>query len=456
MKIQQNRWHVVTLAIGASACMALAEFGDQQMKLNSNDAASFDFFGAAVALDGDTAIVGAPWKKSCPGCVLLDGAAYLFDVSTGEEQFKLPLEIIGGGGGIGGAVSISGGYAMVGGLQLESVFVVDAKTGQSLRELTPSNPTAFESRFGTALGQDGTIGVVGAFSNRSIAQGPRDGSAFLFDVETGNELHLLMAEDPLANKRFGAAVAIQGSVVLVGAPGDNDACDTVEFCASGAAYVFDANTGDQTFKLVSEDIEPGDNFGNDVAVFGNIAVVGAFFDDDNGENSGSAYLFDTTTGDQLFKLLPDDGSEGDQFGFSVAINSSVAIVGAWHSDSIADNGGAAYAFDIHTGQQVAKLQSTDIDTDDIFGSAAAISGETAIIGAHNDSVDGVVLGSAYVFDLTHCPEDLNFDGTIDAADLGALIGQFGAPDSSADLNGDGVIDAADLGILIAAFGNTCP
>ena len=82
------------------------------------------------------------------------------------------------------------------------------------------------------------------------------------------------------------------------------------------------------FKLLPDDGAAGDVFGTSVAISGSIAIVGAPFDDDLGPSSGSAYLFDTTTGEQITKLVPDDGGANDSCGFSGAISCCIAIVGA--------------------------------------------------------------------------------------------------------------------------------
>ncbi len=80
-----------------------------------------------------------------------------------------------------------------------------------------------------------------------------------------------------------------------------------------------ADLGDQLFKLLPDNGAELDRFGFSVAISGTTAIVGASGDDDNGSHSGSAYLFDTTTAQQMAKLLPDDGEANDTFGRSVAI-----------------------------------------------------------------------------------------------------------------------------------------
>ena len=84
----------------------------------------------------------------------------------------------------------------------------------------------------------------------------------------------------------------------------------------------------QEIKLLASDGWAYDYFGGSVAINGTTVIVGARYDDDNGSNSGSAYLFDTTTGTQIAKLLPSDGAADDYFGYSVASCGTTAIVGA--------------------------------------------------------------------------------------------------------------------------------
>ena len=150
----------------------------------------------------------------------------------------------------------------------------------------------------------------------------------------------------------------------------------------------------QEIKLLASDGAQDDRLGYSVSISGNTAIVGAFGDDDNGLYSGSAYLFDISTGAELAKLLPSDGAIDDQFGSSVAISGSTAIVGAPRDGDNGFYSGSAYLFDVATGAQIAKLLSSDGASDDYFGSAVAISGNTAIVGAYSDDDGGNLSGSA--------------------------------------------------------------
>ena len=192
-----------------------------------------------------------------------------------------------------------------------------------------------DDRFGHAS-ICGNIAVVGA--RRDDDNGENSGSAYLFDVVTGQQLWKLFPDDGAAGDNFGGDVSISGNTAIVGA-------------RSGSAYLFDVTTGQQIAKLLPNDGESADLFGEKVAVFDNLAIVGASHDDDYGDMSGSAYLFDVTTGQQIAKLLPNDGEEGDTFGLSVDIDENLAVIGADDGNNI----GSAYVFDVVTGQQVHKL-----------------------------------------------------------------------------------------------------
>ena len=122
--------------------------------------------------------------------------------------------------------------------------------------------------------------------------------------------------------------------------------------------------------------------------------MGGWGDDDNGTDSGSAYLFETTTGQQVAKLLADGGASGDIFGSSVAISGSTAIVGSPWASGLS---GSAYLFDTTTGQQIAYLRAHDPAAEDEFGTSVGISGAAAIVGSPRDDDNGDFSGSAYLF-----------------------------------------------------------
>ncbi len=271
---------------------------------------------------------------------------------------------------------------------------------------------------------------------------------------TGRQIAKILPDDGAQDDHFGISVAISGETAIIGAVQDDD-----NGTDSGSAYLFDTTTGQQIAKLLPKDGAAGDWFGDSVAISGATAIVGAVRDDDNGFNSGSAYLFDTTAGLQIVKLLPDDGAAQNLFGYSVAISGATAIVGAVRDDDNGPTSGSAYLFDTTTGRQIAKLLPNDGAAHDNFALSVAISGATAIVGAYKDDDNGSGSGSAYLFDASACSGDLDDDGDVGVKDLLFLLGTWGPcqkkGDCPADFDDSGDVGVKDLLILLGNWG-PCP
>jgi uncharacterized repeat protein (TIGR01451 family) len=180
---------------------------------------------------------------------------------------------------------------------------------------------------------------------------------------------------------------------------DDDAGDL-----SGSAYVFvrsGSNWAEQA-KLTASDAAAGDNFGISVAISGDTAVVGAFGDNtDAGDLSGSAYVFVRPGSNwaEQAKLTASDAAASDSFGYSVAIDGDTAVVGAPNDSDAGYKSGSAYAF-ARSGSswtEQAKLTAPDAAEFDEFGTSVAVSDDTAVVGAFGDSDAGNSSGSAYVF-----------------------------------------------------------
>ncbi len=171
-------------------------------------------------------------------------------------------------------------------------------------------------------------------------------------------------------------------------------------------------------------------------------------------------------GDQLAKLLADDGAAADSFGFTVALSGATAIVGAQYDDDNGSNSGSAYLFDTTTGRQIAKLLANDGAANDLFGLSVGISGapgkETAIVGAVWANDNGTQSGSAYLFDAASaipCPWDVNGDGVVNHHDIVEVVHNLGRcddPDNCPwDVNGDGIVNGRDVAAVARHFG-PCP
>ena len=198
--------------------------------------------------------------------------------------------------------------------------------------------------------------------------------------------------------QFGFSVSISGDTAVMGAPFDDD--DGVN---SGSAYVFvrSGTTWTQQALLTASDAAAGDSFGASVSISGDTAVVGANLDQDAGSNSGSAYVFvrSGTTWTQQAKLTASDAAAGDSFGKSVSISGDTALVGAKRNDDAGTQSGSAYVF-VRSGTtwtEQAKLTASDAAAFDEFGFSVSISGDTVVVAAFLDDDAGSGSGSAYVF-----------------------------------------------------------
>ncbi|MEM6749701.1 MAG: dockerin type I domain-containing protein [Planctomycetota bacterium] len=427
---------------------------DQTAKLTADDPAAGDVFGFSVGISGTIAIVGAPQDDDAGSSA---GSAYVFDTTTGAQIAKLTAPDAAANDRFGESVGVSGTIAIVGahedddaGSNSGSAYLFDTTTGSQLFKLT-ANDAAAGDEFGFSVGISGATAIVGAHADGA---GFNSGSAYLFDTITGAQIAKLTANDAAVNDWFGESVGISGTTAIVGARFDDDAG-----FSSGSAYLFDTTTGAQIAKLTASDAAAGEWFGYSVGISGTTAIVGAHADDDAGSASGSAYLFDTTTGAQIAKLTANDAAARDNFGFSVGISGTIAIVGAHADDDAGYSSGSVYLFDTTTGNQIAKLTASDAAAHDRFGWSVGISGTTAVVGAYADDDGGGNSGSAYVYKFV-LPGDADGNGSVDLFDFHILAANFGASTGNlgedGDFNGDGVVDLIDFDTLAQNFGSTSP
>ena len=158
---------------------------------------------------------------------------------------------------------------------------------------------------------------------------------------TWTQQQKLLASDGAAGDLFGAVISISGDTALIGAQLDDDNGED-----SGSAYVFtrSGTTWTQQQKLLASDRATGDNFGA-VYLDGNTAIIGALLDDDKGVDSGSSYVF-TRTGNiwtQQQKLVASDGTSGDYFGWPV-FSGNTAFISAFYDDDKGSKSGSVYVF----------------------------------------------------------------------------------------------------------------
>jgi hypothetical protein len=209
------------------------------------------------------------------------------------------------------------------------------------------------------------------------------------------ELQRFVPLGAAAGDQFGTAVDVDGERAIVG--GLQTLADP------GYAVVLERQAGAwvETARLTASDGAPGDRFGNSVAISGERLLVGAIFDDDNGQNSGSAYVFELVAGQwvETAKLSNHDGQINDFFAVALDLDGERALIGAKSDDDVGASSGSAYVFELVAGQWVEahKLIASDGLANELFGISVALEGDRALIGAPGELFSA--RGSAYVFEL---------------------------------------------------------
>ena len=420
--------------------------------------AAGDQFGVSVAVDGDTAVVGA-WKEDGvdgDGNDIIEvGAAYVFVKNSNDEwdrKAKLTasdganvpdIEGVDEGDRFGYAVAIDGDTIVVGAYRNDDhgddsgaayVYVKPgggwADATETVKLTAPDRVTASDGTddlFGLSVAVDGDTVVVGApFQNYERDASLGDlifvGAVYVFTKPstgwTGTiaSAKLTTPTTPvntrLPNDLFGSSVAVDGDTILIGSYLSDDSFNRD---GHGRAYIYTKPNGvwvdssDYTSRLTASDGAPGDWFGYSVALDGDTAVIGARLHNDSrrGAGSGAAYVFVKESGawSEKAKLTASDGSVDDQFGFSVAVDDKTVVVGAWKDDDHGSGSGSAYVFiepDIGwaASNETLKLTAPDGAANDRFGVSVAVEGNQALVGAYKDDNVAVVdSGSVYVLGI---------------------------------------------------------
>lgn len=334
--------------------------------LVASDGASYDQFGASLAFDGTTLLVGA--IGATVGGRTNQGAVYVFTWNDGVWT------------------------------QTQKLTAFDG---------------AIDDRFGMSVAVSGADALVGAFTAGVHGDEGR-GAAYRFT--RGNDgvwtlAQKLTASDGGRFEQFGMSVGISGDTALVGSRW----AFQYGYYGVGAVYVYSKQCSAsrcnprwlETQKLVGTPTSTDMDFGHSIAFDGTTAVIGAPWALTGPENdpiqraSGAAYVFTRQSGlwTQRQQLLASDYARNWQFGSSVGIDGGTVIVGAPGVGWPFTMTGAAYVFDRDgTGvwNEVKKLAATGGTNNDYFGSAVGISGLFAIIGAPQGPNNSGV-GTGYFF-----------------------------------------------------------
>lgn len=348
--------------------------GQFEQKINSTTGAASDHFGEAVSVYGNVAVIGAHLDN---GAFTDQGSISIYRFDGSQWMFEQKIEAADG---------------------------------------------AQNDNFGISVDVHNEVIAIGAsFTDDSFTN---SGSVYIYRYNGSSwildqELHAAL---PAQDDEFGHAIDLDENRIIIGAY----RADGAGITDRGAVYIFDYNgtSWNETQKITYAGANQDDFFGYDVALKGNRAVVGAYLDDDNGVNSGSAFIYDLSGSWNLTqKITPTDGMSGDAFGFSVDLWQDKVACGAYANSAKGPGFGAVYIFELNgTWTQDTTLYASDGNTDDWFGYDVSFDSTSLLVGAfHNDDF-GAESGSAYFF--RHNGNDWLEEMNITASDA-ALGDEFG-------------------------------
>jgi FG-GAP repeat len=329
----------------------------EDQKFVPSDRDHNDFFGTAIAVQGDTAMITAPGWDSGGFRI---GSVYVYDQTGGIEPWT------------------------------------------QIGQLTASDATP-DMFFGTSIDIDGDLVVIGAPRDNTFAHS--SGAAYVFKREqTGSwtQMAKLFANDPAQNNYFGGDVAISGNQIIVGAYGSSSAGHQ-----AGAAYIF-AREGlgqwNQAAKLIASNPTSAAGFGNAVDIKGNRAVVGAPHQGPAFNSPGAAYLYERLLdGAWIEKKILEANNPSDlaQFGVSVSIGDSAIAVGAPRTREGEARVGSVHLFELsEAGNWVHQRIDNPLRDFDDFGISVALAPNDLLVGADAQELVSDWKGAAHLFKLS--------------------------------------------------------
>ncbi len=432
---------------GIVATPCLAQVSNENSILVTNDVGESNRNGWPIAIQNGTIVysIASHWNNEFD-----TSAVYTFDLASQTQSLKLiPIDFP-ENSFYGRSVAIDQGTIAVGAPNESpsgTVYLFDANSGQQLARITPPDTNA-EIFFGASLAIDGGMLAIGATSAR--LDGSRIGAVYIFDIKSQSLITKLQPSEPVYQLRFGASIAIENGVIAIGAPNDNE-----HGSASGSVYLFDIATENQLMKLLPDGTDAFAFFGNTLHMRDGILAIGAPIE----SNIGSAYLFDATTGEQLHKLRPAAAGLVDHFGSSIYIDDGRVAIGAVnYTDTVSSDLDYAYIYDISSGELLNTLAPNGHGLEDVFSNSITMENGIVLASATdvNDAQDRSA--SIYLFDLNTppCFVDFNNDGNLDNLDITNFLASYTSQEAAADFTNDGNYNFFDISAFTQAFATGCP
>ncbi len=355
------------------------------MQILAADGLAKDLFGYSISTNGADVFIGSPRNgESCQNC----GAVYVyaFDGKDWIQKQKLMPEALVERSFFGAAVDVFEDYAVIGAHGTNDyrgkiyVYKNNGLLWELEAELIPDDLQKSDL-FGSSVALDGENIVVGAHG--ADDNGSRSGAAYFYqkDQDVWSLVNRVVASNGGSSDTFAGEVDISGEYAVIGSH-----LFANEQGRIGSAYVFHLVDGQwvEEAMLTSDEPQDWDYFGVDVVIIQDTIVVGSSFDDDRGLQSGSVYVFERygQQWDITSKLVADDGHADDKFGSAIDIFENKIIVGAYLNDTQEQNSGAAYQFEFYGNvwSQTKKIIPDEGKERGFFGGSVAIFDGVSFVG----------------------------------------------------------------------------
>lgn len=447
-----STWLLAAAGVFVSGAAASAQV--QAQKLMASDGYAQQRFGSAVATDGDWIAVGV---RDDDQIALQAGAAYMYQRIGGSfvEAQKLVASDASSSDQFGWCVAIDANTLVVGARGADSVFALTGAvyvferigtTWQETAKLLAATP-----HYNMGFGWDVAI------HGDRIAVGARDennrGAAYVFERAAGawTQVARLTASDGQLWDFFGECVAISGDRVLVGS--STDAPGGVD---QGAAYLYEFNgvSWIQAQKLYASDGLTQNFFSSDVALSGGRALIGASKHSHGLSVSGSAYSFERfgAAWSETQELRAHAPRVGANYGVQIAMSGDLAVVGAYAESHTVNHGGAGYVLRCNGSvwEEIGRLIHNDVQANDVLGTSVALSGTRCVVGVpdRDELCPTAPLcgsGAVYVFDLAPdarqfgwcmssapCANTFDVGGCLNSTGLGSRLNAAGSSSVALD------------------------
>ncbi len=383
----------------------------QQTLQAPSDIMSGGRYGSSSALDGNRLVLGSTGDSTVAN---VGGGVKIFDATTGALQMTISSPVAQSSQEFGSSVILQGDRLIIAARRTHgtkiaqgSVYVYDlASATPTVPVLSIPNPEPSDNDFfGAAVALSGNRLVVGANNNDTGATD--SGRVYVYDLAGATPtVHTLAINNPTpgASDSFGISLALEGNTLVVSSTGDDTGATN-----AGIAYVFDLGSGTPStpvHTINNPDPLANENFGGSITLSGSLVGIASSTNMVSGVAAGSVHLYDLSSGTPTVPVHTIDNptpQANDFFGSAMTLQSTRLVVTASRDYFNGAQTGSAYVYDLASGTPtvpVHTLNNPAPATQDFFGTSVALSGNRILIGASQDDLAAPNSGAGYFYNLS--------------------------------------------------------